>query len=54
MIKGTQGFIPCLFKAVSLAILNKRMLSSFASYDALSQSPASFGLAPQVFLYSTA
>ena len=35
-VKGTQGFICCSFKAVSLATLNKQMLSPFATYDALS------------------
>ena len=34
--KGTPGFIHCLFKAASLATLNKQMPSSFATYDALS------------------
>ena len=34
--KGTQGFIHCLFKAASLATLNKRMLPAFATHDALS------------------
>ena len=34
--EGTQSFIRCLFKAVSLAMLNKQMLSPFATYDALS------------------
>ena len=34
--KGTQGFPRCLFKAVSLATLNKQMFSSLATYDALS------------------
>ena len=34
--KGTQGFILCLFKVASLATLNKHMLSSLATYDALS------------------
>ena len=34
--KGIQGFICCSFKAVSLATLNKQMLSPFAAYDALS------------------
>ena len=33
---GTQGFINCLFKAASLATLNKRMLSALATHDALS------------------
>ena len=49
--KGTQGFIHCLFNAAYLAMLNKQMVSSLATYLAfhwLSQSPASFGLAPQV------
>ena len=35
-LKGTPGFIHCLFKAASLATLNKQMSSSFATYDALS------------------
>ena len=30
--KGTQGFIHCLFKAASLATLNKQILSSLATY----------------------
>ena len=34
--KGTQGFIHCLFKAASLATINKQMLSSLATYEALS------------------
>ena len=34
--KGTQGFIHCSFKVASLATLNKQMLSSVATYDALS------------------
>ena len=34
--KGTQGFIRCLFNAASSATLNKQMLSSLATYDALS------------------
>ena len=34
--KGTQGFICCSFKAVSLATLKKQMLSPFATCDALS------------------
>ena len=34
--KGTQGFIHCSFKAVSLATLNKLMLFPFARYDAFS------------------
>ena len=34
--KGTLGSIHCLFKAASLATLNKQMPSSFATYDALS------------------
>ena len=34
--KGTQGFPRCLFKAVSLATLNKQMFSSLATHDALS------------------
>ena len=49
--KGNQGFIHCLFNAAYLAMLNKQMVSSLATYLAfhwLSQSPASFGLAPQV------
>ena len=52
--KGTQGFTHCLFKAVSLAMLNKQMQSHFATYDALSlviTKPSSFGLAPQVLIY---
>ena len=35
-LKGTQGFIHCSFKVASLAMLNKQMLSSLATYDALS------------------
>ena len=34
--KGTQGSICCLFKATSLKTLNKQMLSSLETYDALS------------------
>ena len=34
--EGTQGFICCLFKAAFLAMLNKQMLSSIATYNALS------------------
>ena len=34
--KGTTGFIHCMFKVASLAMLNKQMLSSLATYDALS------------------
>ena len=34
--KGTQGFIHCSFKVASLETLNKQMLSSLATYDALS------------------
>ena len=34
--KETQGFIHCLFKVDSLAMLNKPMVSSLATYDALS------------------
>ena len=34
--KGTQGFIHCLFKAASLAMRNKQMLSSLATFEALS------------------
>ena len=36
IFKGTQGFIHCLFKAASLATINKQMLSSLATYEALS------------------
>ena len=52
--KGTQGFTLCSFKAVSLAKLNKQILSPFAIYDALSlviTKPSSFGLSPQVLIY---
>ena len=35
-VKGTPGFIHCFFKVASLAMLNKQMLSSLATYDALS------------------
>ena len=34
--KGTQGFIHCSFKVASLTTPNKQMLSSLATYDALS------------------
>ena len=34
--KGTPHFIHCLFKVLSLATLNKQMLSSLATYNALS------------------
>ena len=51
-LKGTQVFPCCLFKAVSLAKLNKQMFSSLTSYDGLvidsSQSPDAFGLITQV------
>ena len=53
-LKGTQDFIHCLFKAVSLATQNKQMLSPFATYDTLSlviTKPSSFSLAPQVLIY---
>jgi hypothetical protein len=33
--KGTPGFIHCSVKVASLATLNKQMLSSLATYDAL-------------------
>ena len=36
MGKGTPGSIHCQFKVASLATLNKQMLSSLATYDALS------------------
>ena len=35
-VKGTPGFIHCSFKVASLATLNKQMLSSLATYNALS------------------
>ena len=34
--KGTQGSIHCSFKVASLTTLNKQMLSTLATYDALS------------------
>ena len=52
--KGTKGFIWCLFKAVSLAMLNKQILSPCATDDALSlviTKLSSFGLAPKVLKY---
>ena len=36
LIKKDKGFIHCAFKAACLATLNKQMLSSLATYDALS------------------
>ena len=36
LTKGTQGFIHCSFKDDLLAMLNKQMLFSLATYDALS------------------
>ena len=36
LAKTTPGFIHCSFKVASLAMLNKQMLSSLATYDALS------------------
>ena len=36
IFKGTQGFIHCSFKDDLLAMLNKQMLFSLATYDALS------------------
>ena len=34
--KATPGFIHCSFKVASLATLNKQMISSLATFDALS------------------
>ena len=34
--KGTQGFIHCSFRDDLLAMLNEQILSSLATYDALS------------------
>ena len=34
--KGTQGFICCSFKVAFSATLNKQIMSSLATYDALS------------------
>ena len=34
--EGTQCFIHCLFKVASLATINKQMMSSLATYEALS------------------
>ena len=54
-LKGTQEFPCCLFKAVSLAKLNKKMFSTLTTYDGLvigsSQRPDAFGLVPQVWKY---
>ena len=36
LLKGTPGFIHCLFQDALLAMLNKQTLSSSATYHALS------------------